>query len=535
MKVARMTQVESIKMPQRAVWIWMLFAAELVAIVVAFQVLAPVECRLTSLETACRGLRGAVVRALCLGCMLGIYLWALAPARREFAAMAEARSGGLPWLLLHALGLGAAFLTLFIVPQSELNAAFGVIFPILVIGGAMAAIGGLFWLARPRDWGAWLRPRWRGLLGFGFVALILPDIADFVAPLWYWRTLTEITFIGVAVLLTLLSEVPVVDFAAQIIGTNGFNVAVADSCSGIEGFALITAFLALYAVLFRDTIRMGRFWLVVWPVAIFLSWLLNIVRITALILIGAHASPELAVNGFHSFAGWLFFTGLAIGVLIAVSKIRWLHKESRLGPAMPLSQDDAAARILPFVVFMLSGIVVNAFWQAPELGYPMQALAMAGALFYVRRPLAAYLERPTILAVMAGVAVGVGWVLLAPEPDTPSLALAALSPLAFAAWATVRILGTVALVPLIEELFFRGYLQARIDDGTWPRRVLAIALSAGAFALLHGRWLEAGVAGVIFSLLYIRQGRLADAITAHAVANALIALVAAWRGDWALI
>src|SRR6056297_2181965 len=125
-----MTSVESIKMPQRAVWIGMLFAAELVAIVVAFQVLASVECRLTTLETACRGLRGAVVRALCLGCMLGIYLWALPPARRDFAAMAEARFGGKPWLLLHVFGLGAAFLTLFLVPQSELNAAFAVIFPI---------------------------------------------------------------------------------------------------------------------------------------------------------------------------------------------------------------------------------------------------------------------------------------------------------------------------------------------------------------------------------------------------------------------
>jgi hypothetical protein len=37
------------------------------------------------------------------------------------------------------------------------------------------------------------------------------------------------------------------------------------------------------------------------------------------------------------------------------------------------------------------------------------------------------------------------------------------------------------------------------------------------------------------SLLYMRHGRLADAMAAHASANALIAAVALWRGDWALI
>ena len=88
---------------------------------------------------------------------------------------------------------------------------------------------------------------------------------------------------------------------------------------------------------------------------------------------------------------------------------------------------------------------------------------------------------------------------------------------------------------MIEELFFRGYIQARLDWGTLSSRITAVAVSACLFALVHGRWIEAGLAGVVFSMLYIRNGRLADAITAHAVANAFIAAVALWRGDWALI
>jgi len=52
---------------------------------------------------------------------------------------------------------------------------------------------------------------------------------------------------------------------------------------------------------------------------------------------------------------------------------------------------------------------------------------------------------------------------------------------------------------------------------------------------LHGRWLLAGVAGVILSLVYLHRGRLADAVAAHALANGIIAAVAVWRGDWWLI
>ncbi|WP_101068251.1 exosortase E/protease, VPEID-CTERM system [Roseovarius salinarum] len=524
-------------LPPRALWIGVVLVLELVAVVLAFQVLTSVECRATGLESACRALRGVVVRAFCLALILGVYLWARRDARQGFADMTT-RGGGAVWAAVHLGGLALIFLPLGIVPADRMNAAFGGIFPALVMGAVLAGAGGLFWLARPVAWARWLRGRWAVLLALAAIAMLLPEAVGLLGPLWYWDALTRATFLAVALLLALVSGRPHVQPDVQIIGVDGFRVAVADSCSGIEGFVLITAFLALYAWLFRDTLRAGRFWLAVLPVALALSWTLNVLRIAVLILIGAHVSPELAVNGFHSFAGWLFFAALSIGVLVAVSRSRWLHAGAASGPrgAGPrLGDDDMAARILPFIVFMLSGVVAQAFWRAPELAYPLQAAAMVAALWYVRRPLAQYLQPPGGIAVPAGLAVGAAWVVLAPAPDAPSAALAQLPAAALVAWAAVRILGTVALVPLIEELFFRGYVQARIDTGGWPRRVAAVGVSAGLFALLHGRWLEAGLAGTVFSLLYIKHGRLADAIAAHAIANAVIAGFAAWRGDWSLV
>ena len=108
-------------------------------------------------------------------------------------------------------------------------------------------------------------------------------------------------------------------------------------------------------------------------------------------------------------------------------------------------------------------------------------------------------------------------------------------PAIFALWVFSRIFGTTLLVPLIEELFFRGYLLRRLDSGGIAMRVVAIATSAGLFAVLHDRWLLAVAAGVVLSLLVLRQGRLTDAILAHVVANGIVAFWAVATGDWTII
>lgn len=524
-------------MPNRAFLICGLFALEMILIVVAFQVLASVECRQTSIELACRGLRGAVVRTLCLGALLGVYLWARAPARAAFAQMVDTRAGGRGWGILHLLAVVGVFVPLLVVDDARMNADFGVVFPVLVLGAAVAVLAGLFWLAAPGDWHGWLRARRGPLLGLLALALLLPELARLIGPIWYWQWLTMATFESVAALTGLFVDELLIVPERQAIGTRNFLISVADTCSGVEGFALITAFLGIYALLFRDRLHMVRFWAVVWPLALMASWSFNVLRITALMLIGTFASPELAQNGFHSFAGWLFFILLAFGVLVVVNRVTWLQK----GPGMAapdgfrLAEDAAAARILPFIVFMLSGVLAQAFWTEPALAYPLQAGLMFLALWWVRRPLRDVVRKPGAMAIVAGAAIGAGWIWMAPGSDGMSPALAGLTPVMFGLWAAARIVGTVVFVPVIEELFFRGYLQDRIDGDGWPRKVIAIILPTALFALLHGRWLEAGVAGVVFGLLYMRSGRLADAVAAHAVANAIIAIVAAMRGDWALI
>ncbi|VVT32336.1 CAAX amino terminal protease family protein [Roseovarius sp. EC-HK134] len=522
----------------RALSLGGLFVAEMVVLVLGYQVLSDLECRATGIEAACRGLRFVALWLLCAGSLVGIYLWARPVARADFGMAASRAPGGLRWAVIHGLGILAMLAPLIVIAPEALSAEFQSVFPLAALGALMAALGGLLWLMRPAAWLSWLQGRSLSLLAMVVFAAALPGAVVLAGPLWSVQAVTDVTFIAVFLLLRLFVEEVVVDPATYVIGTPEFQVMVADSCSGIEGLVLITAFLALYGVLFRDELRLRRFGLVIWPLALLVSWLFNAVRITGLILIGVHVSPELAVNGFHSFAGWLMFTALSIGVLVVVGRSGYALQAvvvPQVRSVAPLAQDDVAGRILPFIVFALSGLIAQAFWSEPALAYPVQAGMMLAALWWVRATLWQHLAWPSMLSVVAGIAVGVVWIATAPASEPPSDALMSLGAGAFALWASVRILGTVALVPVIEELFFRGYVQARLDRGTVSSQIIAIGVSAGLFALVHGRWIEAGLAGVVFSLVYMRNGRLADAMAAHAVANAVIAAVALWRGDWALI
>ncbi len=519
---------------RRPALICSLFALELLLVVLVFQVAASVECRLTAIETGCRALREALLRGICLAAALSLMAW-MRPALRARALgeIGRAAGRGPAWPLLHALGVLAIFAPLLTVTPATIHADFARVFAGLLGGGLVAAVAGVLWLMPARAWSRCLSPDRGAIAVAAAVAVLIPDLATLMAPLWTLEPLAHGTFAAVAALLQVAGRGVSVDPETVTIGLDGFAVQVASQCSGIEGFALLTGFLAIYALLFRDVLRAGRFWLVVWPLGLALSWALNVVRIAALIVIGARVSPELAVNGFHSFAGWFYFTLLALGVIAAVQATPWLHRMPEAPASGGLRHDWTVARIVPFIVFMVSGIAVQMAFAAPALGYPLQAASMAAALWWLRPGFLALDWRFDPVALGAGLAVGGLWLVTA-EPDG-DIGLGALTGAALAAWVACRLIGTCLLVPVIEEAFFRGYVLARLDRGGPAARAGAVALSSGLFALLHGRPVAAGLAGVAFALVMLRRGRLGDAILAHAAANTLIAAAALAAGDWSLV
>src|SRR5262249_30080120 len=106
-------------------------------------------------------------------------------------------------------------------------------------------------------------------------------------------------------------------------------------------------------------------------------------------------------------------------------------------------------------------------------------------------------------------------------------------------WLAFRVIGAVLVVPLAEELAFRGYLMRRliapaVDEGPPGEfSLLSRVASSGLFGALHGRaWAAGTLAGVVFALALYRRGRLGDAVLAHATANGLLAAGALAGFSW---
>lgn len=527
--------------PGRAGLIALVFVLELVGLALSYQFLADIECDLTRSRNACNFLRGMVLRALVV---LGVAALLIRAWPATFAEFLDATAGhrNPAALALHGLGLFLMMVPLGLYWGRNLSEGFGVaIFPWLA--GAVAAIlGGLLWLA---PWSAWTRMLWtrsRSAVPILLAAALVPDLVYRVLPIWNWQAITSLTFTAVDGLLRIFGSQVDADPAQYIIGIDEFYVSIAPQCSGVEGFALVSVFVAIYAFIFRAEVRLARFLLVMLPLALFLSWCLNILRIALLILIGARISPDIAVNGFHSYAGWLMFTCLAFGIMALAQNVAWLHREGLRPPVQrPLRHDLIAAELVPFAAFMFASTLVAALFPHAGAGMPLALALVALTVVYFLPVLRAMDWRPDMLTLAAGALVGLGWVLSAPASG-PELAaiLNQLPAWAFLLWALVRMLGTTILVPIVEEMFFRGYLLTRLDGSQQSgprigRRAAAIVVSSLAFALLHGRWLEAGLAGLVFAAVMLRRGRVTDAIWAHMVANGIVAGIAAWHGDWGLI
>ncbi len=446
-------------------------------------------------------------------------------------------------LLVNTAGLTALIATLPFLRSDLSPAATWALAGIWAVGVPALAGGAALMLAPWRSWKAFFRRLGPVAPLAALAGASAPFLAQRIKPLWDAETLSSATFALVERLLLLIGT-PVESFPeTRVIGAEGFFVNIAPSCSGIEGLALTTLFATIYLTLFRADLRFPHALLIL-PVALCASWLLNAVRITVLVQLGVIGFPGLAVGGFHSHAGWLMFTLLSLGIVLAAQTIPFFHKRGRNLPApgtqspghVPFLSDPIVAQILPFVVFMASALLASTFAETPALAYPARAAAMGMALAIFWPYLEDLPWRLDPFAVAAGLAIAALWIVTAEPAETPAF-LSQLGAGALALWILARCVGTAVFVPIIEELFFRGYLLSRLAPvGAGPARAaLALLVTTAVFAALHDRWIAAAVAGVVFAALTLRSRNVTDAIVAHAVANALIAGWALATSNWAMI
>lgn len=448
-------------------------------------------------------------------------------------------------LALNLAGFALAMLPVLFMRQGQGTAMLVPAFAAWTGGMALILAGLMGWLAPRALWGRFGRQAGASLAVVMAAGAAAPALAMKLQPVWQLDTIAGTTFSAVRWLVGALGYQVIADPVQKHIGADGFVISVAPVCSGIEGTALVTIFVTLYLWLFRAELRFPRA-LLLYPLGIAASAALNVVRIAALLILGIEGQPDLAVGGFHSHAGWVMFTAVALGIIAVARRVAWFNRAPAIAavpqqPLPPLRQDPVAARILPFAVFMLTAVVVPAISENPAMFYPLRVILLAGAVALVWPALRRIAWRISPLAWAAGAAIGAMWVAIpVPSSEAPP-PYGALAGGMVGLWFVFRGIGTVVLVPLVEELFFRDYLETRLRgaavDAPAPlwRSAVAIAITAALFAALHDRWAEAFVAGVVFSLAARRNGRIADAIAAHAAANLIVFAVAVATGNLAII
>lgn len=360
-----------------------------------------------------------------------------------------------------------------------------------------------------------------------------------------WRPLSGATLTVSHWILTLYETDVVLNAPQQLLGAGDFRVLITQECSGYEGLGLVAAFLALYFWLMRAHLRFPNV-LVLFPVALALVWMLNAVRIAVLISIGRHVSPEIAVNGFHSQAGWIGFLAVATGVMVLSHHMAFFHKSRRTRPKTAANPNDQLllALLVPFIALMATSILASLFAPHDQWLYVLKIAAVGAALWAFRGVYARFPSAVSPLSIAAGLATGALWVATDPgDGDAAALQtwLASLPLWLAALWIACRALGAIILVPMTEELAFRGFLQRALvrrdfftvapGHFTW----LSFVATSLLFGLMHERWFAAALAGAIYALLVYRTNRLSDAIGAHMATNAVIMVWAIIMQQWSLL
>ena len=376
----------------------------------------------------------------------------------------------------------------------------------------------------------------------GLAALYLGHLGQLL-----WRPSATLTFRVVRILLDTVVHGVVADPVKLVIGTRSFRVAISSGCSGLEGVGMMLAFTIAWIGYCRHEYRLLRI-LILIPASITLMWFLNAFRIAALIMIGNGGAPAVALGGFHSQAGWIAFNASALGFVFAASRIQWLKAAGH--QAIPASTFDnrAAAYLMPFLLILASAMICRSVSAGFEWLYPLRFLAAGAALWCFREEYRLLDWRISWFAPLIGMGVFLLWIGLdslagggsSSDRSIPA-ALSAMPAWARTVWLAGRIGAAVITVPIAEELAFRGFLTRRLIqaqfDAVNPRSLtwLSILASSLLFGLLHGsRWGVGTLAGLLFAAAYVRRGRIADAVLAHSVTNALLAAWVIFKGAWGM-
>lgn len=479
-----------------------------------------------------------------------LFIWAVAllvalgPRLKHWTLQLQRAADGHRYRLWLVLQLGT-YLVFFVLTYLVFSTAAGrwdgPAVPLPLFWLASLALVAALWLHTIAPFGWWFRFAREEAITIGFACAVAALTWSFtLVTQGLWDPLSGGTFSAATSLLQLFYADIVVDAPQRILGVGDFVVEIAAVCSGYEGIGLVLIFTGFYLIIFRQDFRFPQALLLL-PLGVAAIWLFNIVRIAVLIAIGAEISPELALGGFHSMAGWISFVLVTACILLLAHGSALFSRATQPSGAQPIN--FRMALLIPLVVLLSSTLITSAMTITVDWWYPLRVVLTASALALLWRHYRSISFRVTGFAVAVGVLVFLLWLLLVPDDPVASALsdqhLQELSSGWLVAWLVFRTIGAVLTVPLAEELAFRGYLFELLGIGNDPDRKpgfpwLALIVSSILFGLLHSAWLAGLLAGVAFGLVRCHRNNVGDAFVAHATTNGLLSVYVLATGNWSL-
>jgi CAAX prenyl protease-like protein len=201
--------------------------------------------------------------------------------------------------------------------------------------------------------------------------------------------------------------------------------------------------------------------------------------------------------------------------------------------------------VAPLFLFMVFLSVESYFPDRHYVLYPIKTILVAAVLAWYWRSLPRLTLTAPWLSVGVGVAGVVLWIGLDPLLVHYDQPLIGRNPFqlypAEEAWVLFgfRLLGITFVVPVMEELFWRGFLMRWLikEDftsvllGTY--QPLSFWITTACFAAVHGsEWPLGVVVGLLYGVWFVRTKSLGDIMLAHGVTNLLLALYCLIANEW---
>ena len=208
--------------------------------------------------------------------------------------------------------------------------------------------------------------------------------------------------------------------------------------------------------------------------------------------------------------------------------------------------------IIPFAVLLAFLAVALVLPLSGALGELARVAIPAAALWWFARPVLDFRVRHGIATPLIGVLICALWI--APDLLFPGYRRSPLFENAIVGFArgslseaarhdpavlALRTLRAAIVVPIAEELFWRGWLMRRMIHPDFERvplgtyQATAFWVVALLFASEHGPYWDVGLAaGILLNSWMVRTKSLGDVILAHAIANLCLSGYVIVAGKW---